>query len=47
VLKGFEKVLGKPVTFEMGERRKGDVAKLIASSKKAHEKLGWKTTKTL
>lgn len=31
----------------MGGRRKGDGAKLIANSEKAHEKLGWKTVKTL
>ncbi len=47
VLKGFEKVLGHPVKFEIGARRYGDVAKLIANSDKAYEKLGWKTTKTL
>lgn len=47
VLRGFENELGKPVTFEMGARRAGDVAKLIANSDKAHEKLGWKCTKSL
>lgn len=31
----------------MGPRRVGDVAKLIANSDKAYEKLGWKTTKSL
>jgi UDP-glucose 4-epimerase len=31
----------------MGARRFGDVAKLIANSDKALEKLGWKTTKSL
>lgn len=36
VLKGFEKVLGKPVKYEMGPRRFGDTAKLIANADKAN-----------
>lgn len=47
ILKGFEKVLGKPVKYEIGARRFGDTAKLIANADKANEKLGWKTTKTI
>lgn len=33
--------------YEFGERREGDVPKLVANSDKANEELGWKTTKKL
>lgn len=36
------KVTGKPIPSEVVDRRPGDPAKLIASSKKAHEILNWK-----
>jgi len=32
---------------ELSERREGDPAKLIASSKKIFEELGWKAEKSL
>ncbi len=36
-----EAVTGQKVNYEMGERRAGDPASLMAFSKKAHELLGW------
>ena len=36
-----KKVIGKDIKVEMGERRAGDPAKLIASAEKAHKVLGW------
>jgi UDP-glucose 4-epimerase len=36
-----------PVNYSIGERREGDPAKLIASSKKAKELLGWTVKRTL
>ncbi len=36
------KVTGQPIKAVMGKRRAGDPAKLLASSKKAQEVLGWK-----
>jgi UDP-glucose 4-epimerase len=36
------KVTGKPIPSEVVDRRPGDPAKLVASSKKAHEILNWK-----
>lgn len=47
ILQGYEKVLGKKVNYEMGERRAGDVSKLLANPKKANIALNWKTTKSL
>lgn len=41
VLSEAENVIGKKIPFEIGERRPGDPAKLVASSKKISEKLGW------
>lgn len=37
-----EKVTGRQVKYEMGDRRAGDPAALMAVSKKANELLGWK-----
>lgn len=36
VVQQYEKVLGKPLNYVIGGRRKGDGAKLIANSEKAH-----------
>lgn len=47
VVKGFEKALNRPLNYEMGPRRAGDGAKLIANSEKALNVLGWKKTKSL
>jgi len=43
ILSTIEKVTGKKVNYEFGERRMGDPPVLIASSEKIKEKLGWKT----
>lgn len=40
------KVTDHPIPAVIGERRAGDPSKLIASSKKAKEKLGWNPSKT-
>jgi UDP-glucose 4-epimerase len=42
VVKATERVTGKPIPYEIGERRPGDPPGLLASSKKAGEVLGWK-----
>lgn len=39
-------VTGTPVPFEMAPRRQGDPARLVASSRKAREVLGWQPTWT-
>lgn len=47
VVQGFEKALGKPLTYGFVERRHGDVPKLVANIDKATAYLGWKVTKNL
>ena len=42
MLDATRKVTGKPIPSEITDRRPGDPAKLVASSKKAHEVLNWK-----
>ncbi len=41
LIKVFEKVSGKKISFEVVGRRHGDPASLIASNKKAEKVLGW------
>ena len=41
VITAVEKVTGKQLPVEVGPRREGDPATLIASSEKAHRELGW------
>ena len=41
MIEAAKKVTGKDIKIEMGERRAGDPAKLIASAEKAHTILGW------
>ena len=41
VLQVAEKVTGRPVPLEVGPRRSGDPSRLVASSRKAQEVLGW------
>lgn len=41
MVKAVEEVTGKPVKVQMGARRAGDPAVLIASNKNAREVLGW------
>lgn len=42
VIETVERVVGKPVLWELGPRRIGDPAILIASSEKIKKELGWK-----
>ena len=41
MIEAAKKVTGKDIKVEIGARRAGDPAKLIASSEKAHKILGW------
>lgn len=41
VVKTAEKVTAKPIPYEIGPRRPGDPPALVASSRKAAERLGW------
>jgi UDP-glucose 4-epimerase len=42
VIKAAEKATGRPVPYDVGPRRQGDVAVLLASKDKAEKTLGWK-----
>ncbi len=42
VIQAVEKVTGRKVPYEVGPRREGDVAVLLASRGKAEKSLGWK-----
>jgi UDP-glucose 4-epimerase len=42
VVRTVEQVTGRPVPYEIGPRRQGDVAVLLASKAKAERLLGWK-----
>ena len=41
VLREVEKVSGKKIDYEMGKRRPGDPAQLVASSLRAKKELNW------
>jgi UDP-glucose 4-epimerase len=47
VLKQFSELLGEDIRFSFGERRKGDLERLVAASQKAEQLLGWKAEKSL
>jgi UDP-glucose 4-epimerase len=47
VVETVKKVVGVDFKVELGERRAGDPPRLVASSRKAFEKLGWKVDKSL
>ncbi|HEY7823502.1 MAG TPA: GDP-mannose 4,6-dehydratase, partial [Acidimicrobiia bacterium] len=47
VLKTYEEESGKPVPYEIVDRRAGDVAETWADPSKAAEELGWRTTRDL
>jgi UDP-glucose 4-epimerase len=47
VVKTYEEESGKPVPYEIGERRAGDVAANWADVTKAERELGWKTSRDL
>lgn len=42
VVKAFEKVSGKPLNYEIGPRRAGDIEKVWANTDKVTNVLGWK-----
>lgn len=42
MIKAFEKGSGRPVPYEIVERRAGDIAECWADASLAHQKLGWK-----
>jgi len=42
VIKASEKATGRAVPYDIGPRRQGDVAVLLASKEKAEKSLGWK-----
>lgn len=47
MIKAFSDVVGRPLTYEVVERRAGDVLDLTANPARANEELGWKTELTL
>lgn len=47
IIAAVEKITGLPVPYEMGPRREGDPAVLVADNKKAKDVLGWEPTFTL
>ena len=47
VIQSFERVSGQKLTYEIGERREGDVIAAYADTTKANTVLGWKTKRSL
>lgn len=47
VVKAFQDAAGKPVPYEIVERRAGDLPEYFADPSKAERELGWHTEKTL
>lgn len=47
IIKQFSESSGRPVAYELSDRRPGDVASCYASAKKAAELLGWKAKRNL
>jgi UDP-glucose 4-epimerase len=47
VIETCERVTGKQANVKLAERRAGDPAKLVASSQKIYEQLGWETKYSL
>ncbi|MCB0523734.1 MAG: UDP-glucose 4-epimerase GalE [Saprospiraceae bacterium] len=47
LIHSFEKVSRKPLTFETGPRREGDITAVWADASKANKELGWKAKRTL
>ncbi len=43
----FEKVTGKQLNYEIGQRRMGDVVAIYANNDKAIHQLGWKPTRSI
>ncbi len=47
LLRAFEKAVGKPIPYQITERRPGDLATCYAATEKAAEVLGWRAEKTI
>lgn len=47
MIAAFSKAVGKPLNYEVVERRAGDVLDLTANPTRANEELNWKTELTL
>ena len=47
MVNAFSKALGKPIPYEIVDRRPGDIAECYADPSLAYELLGFKATKTL
>lgn len=47
MVKAFEKLTGKKISYKIAPRREGDIASCFADVKKAEEELGWKAQKSL
>ena len=47
VIKSFEEASGKPIPYELVDRRPGDVGSSFATCEKAEKELGWKAKLTL
>ena len=47
MLRAFEKVVGRPLPYEIVPRRPGDIATSYADPSKANAELGWSTKKTI
>ena len=43
----FEKASGKPVAYQIADRRPGDIAECFADPAKAHNELGWQAAREL
>ena len=43
ILRAVEKVTGKPISYELKQRKEGDVSEAVAEVKKAKEVLGFET----
>lgn len=47
VVRAFEQASGRPVPYAVAPPRPGDVAEVVADPRRANERLGWRTTRTL
>ena len=47
VVRTFERVSGKPIRYEIVDRRPGDVAESYADPAKANQEFGWRADRTL
>lgn len=47
VVRAFEEASGQPVPYEVAAPRPGDVAEVVADPRRANDRLGWRTTRSL